>query len=225
MFAAFDHNKGQNLWIYFVKVVIFWPQSLGQPRIDFPKQVKQNHLLMKNLQRQIDGIKRSKNFQCSKCPRSFKRETYLQNHIILAHQGSKTFKCIDCKTVFESQLEQSCKREDKQESYSKKAKSRSHLKKKLFKCNYCDVTITKKSDLGTHLAIVHQKSKTSTCLNSEENFSHKDSLENNFDKVHSKETNDHVYDEQETKIEAIDFYTNLEKKSPTMKDYAQMYLG
>ena len=100
-FAKF-HDKGQNLWIYFVRVVSFWPQSLGQPRIDFPKQAKQNQLLMRNLQKQIDGIRRSKIFQCSKCPRSFKREIYLQNHMILAHQGLTPFKCIDCKTIFDA---------------------------------------------------------------------------------------------------------------------------
>ena len=76
----------------------------------------------------------------------------------------------------------------------------------------------------THLAVVHQKSKASTCLNSEASFSHKYSSENYFDKAHLKETTDHADFKQGTKIEAIDFNKNLEKKN-LIKDYSQMYLG
>ncbi|XP_017032688.1 zinc finger protein Paris-like [Drosophila kikkawai] len=109
-------------------------------------------------------------YKCPHCTKSFKYESFLQQHI-RKHTGERPFKCSQCQKDFTTQ-----------QQFSLHFKS--HPQTQIFKCSHCGLVFSKLEEHEAHLK-THIKKKIK-CFNSQKHFSSARKLNNHIEISHKK---------------------------------------
>lgn len=115
----------------------------------------------------------TKEYKCSKCPKSFVTKEYLNSHMKI-HAGKK-FKCETCGYLCSS-------------PFNLETHRMKHTADKPFKCEQCEKTFVRRDFLDKHMEQVH-KNKKSKCEVCGKLFSRKDVLKRHL-AVHNNKTYD-----------------------------------
>ena len=143
-------------------------------------------------------------YKCHVCGKSgFVNYVTLRNHVRSLHSSDRPFQCQHCSQKF-SRSESLSKHMIIRHGVNKAGKL---VERKRFSCHTCGKILSSKTNLDSHVTVVHRGVRKFTCKVCDKKFSSKHNLNNHHTSVHSIERTE---GEKESP-EEVQYVTHLEE--------------